>query len=47
MPVPRLADLCGRCSFPFDGLTRAYDLDDINAAWADAESGKVIKPVFP
>ena len=46
MPVLRLADLCGWCSFPFDGLTRAYDLDDINAAWADAESSKVIKPVI-
>ncbi|MCP2252769.1 hypothetical protein LY13_001512 [Prauserella aidingensis] len=40
-----------RCSptcqgrFSFDELVQTYSLDEINTAFADSESGRVVKPV--
>jgi len=44
--IPRLVELWQQGRFPFDKLVRTYALDDINTAFADSESGKVIKPVI-
>ncbi|MEU8866231.1 NAD(P)-dependent alcohol dehydrogenase [Streptomyces umbrinus] len=43
--IPRLVELWQQGRFPFDKLLQTYTLDDINTAFADSESGKVIKPV--
>jgi aryl-alcohol dehydrogenase len=43
--IPRLVELWQQGRFPFDKLVQTYTLDDINTAFADSESGKVIKPV--
>jgi aryl-alcohol dehydrogenase len=44
--IPRLVELWQQGRFPFDRLVRTYALDDINTAFADSESGEVIKPVI-
>jgi aryl-alcohol dehydrogenase len=44
--VPQLIDLYLEGRFPFDQLIRFYDLQDINQAIEDMESGKAIKPVL-
>lgn len=44
--VPQLIDYWQQGRFPFDKLVQFYDLDDINQAMADSESGKVIKPIL-
>ena len=44
--IPRLVDLWQQGRFPFDQLVQTYALDDINTAFADSASGKVIKPVI-
>jgi aryl-alcohol dehydrogenase len=43
--IPDLIDLYREGSFPFDELVTYYELEDLQAAVADAESGEVIKPV--
>ncbi|MCQ4122331.1 NAD(P)-dependent alcohol dehydrogenase [Rhodococcus tibetensis] len=44
--IPRLVKLWQQGRFPFDKLIQTYALDDINTAFADSESGKIIKPVI-
>jgi aryl-alcohol dehydrogenase len=44
--IPMLADLHNKGLFPFDRLVKFYDLDEINQAIADSESGKTIKPII-
>lgn len=44
--IPRLLELYMQGRFPFDKLTRFYDLKDINQAAKDSESGTVIKPIL-
>lgn len=44
--IPRLIDLYMQGRFPFDRLLSYYDLAQINTAAADAEQGRVIKPVL-
>lgn len=44
--IPRLIDLHEKGRFPFDRLVRYFDLDQINEAAADAESGGTLKPVL-
>ncbi|MFY0408726.1 NAD(P)-dependent alcohol dehydrogenase [Solicola sp. PLA-1-18] len=44
--IPRLVALWKQGSFPFDRLQETYDHEAINDAFADSESGKVIKPVL-
>lgn len=44
--IPHLIALWQRGQFPFDRLIRLYRFDEINRAIADAEKGRVIKPVL-
>jgi len=44
--IPRLVELWRQGRFPFDKLVQTYALDDINTAFADSASGKVVKPVI-
>ncbi|MEU5281043.1 NAD(P)-dependent alcohol dehydrogenase [Streptomyces asoensis] len=44
--IPRLVELWEQGRFPFERLIKTYSLDDINTAFADSESGEVIKPVI-
>ena len=44
--LPQLADYWQQGRFPFDRMIEFYPFADIERAWADAESGKVIKPVL-
>ena len=44
--IPRLVELWKQGRFPVDKLTRAYAFEDINTAFADSESGAVVKPVL-
>lgn len=44
--VPQLLDLHMDGRFPFDRMVRSYDLDQIDQAAADAESGATIKPII-
>lgn len=44
--IPQLLDLHAQGRFPFDRLATFYDFDQINQAAADAESGRVIKPIL-
>ena len=44
--IPKLIDLFKAGKFPFDRLVKFYDFDDINQAFADAKSGKTIKPIL-
>ncbi len=43
--IPRLVQLYKQGKFPIDKLIARYPLADINQAFADSASGKVIKPV--
>jgi aryl-alcohol dehydrogenase len=43
--IPRLVELWSQGLFPFDKLIKSYTLDQINEAFADSESGRVVKPV--
>ncbi|MQB07934.1 NAD(P)-dependent alcohol dehydrogenase [Agrobacterium tumefaciens] len=43
--LPELIEHWERGRFPFDKLVQFYELDEINEAMADSESGKVIKPI--
>ncbi|MEJ2423899.1 MAG: NAD(P)-dependent alcohol dehydrogenase [Candidatus Thiodiazotropha sp.] len=44
--IPMLADLNAKGMFPFDRLVKFYNLDQINQAIEDSESGKTIKPII-
>ena len=43
--IPRLVELWSQDRFPFDKLIKTYALEQINEAFADSESGRVVKPV--
>lgn len=44
--IPRLIELNEQGRFPFERLIGFYDLDEINRASQEAESGETIKPVL-
>ncbi|PDT50116.1 alcohol dehydrogenase [Sinorhizobium fredii] len=44
--IPELIEHWKAGRFPFDKLVHFYELDKINEAMADSESGKVIKPIL-
>jgi aryl-alcohol dehydrogenase len=44
--VPRLIALWQNGQFPIDKLVRTYDFADINTAFAQSESGGVVKPLL-
>ena len=44
--VPRLIDLWKQGRFPVDKLVKTYGFADINSAFADSESGAVVKPLL-
>lgn len=44
--IPRLVDLYLRGRFPFDKIVTRYPFAEINAAIADVEAGRAIKPVL-
>lgn len=44
--LPQLVALQKSGLFPFERLVKTYPFESINEAIADAESGKVIKPVL-
>ena len=44
--IPRLLELYVQGRFPFDRLVRFYELEEINAAAGDSESGEAIKPIL-
>lgn len=44
--IPRLLELYVQGRFPFDRLVRFYDLDEINGAAEDSESGEVVKAIL-
>lgn len=43
--IPELIALNRAGHFPFDRLVRTYPFDDLGTAFADSESGEVLKPV--
>ncbi|BAP85151.1 alcohol dehydrogenase [Paucilactobacillus hokkaidonensis JCM 18461] len=43
--IPKIVRYYKKGLFPFDKLTKFYDFDDINQAFDDSASGKVIKPI--
>lgn len=44
--IPKLIDYYKQGKFPFDKLIKFYNFDDINTAFQDSGSGKVIKAVL-
>ncbi|MEJ2455780.1 MAG: NAD(P)-dependent alcohol dehydrogenase [Candidatus Thiodiazotropha sp.] len=44
--IPMLAELYAKGLFPFDRLVKFYNLDQINQAIEDSESGRTIKPII-
>lgn len=44
--IPKLIELYRAGKFPFDRLVRFYEFEDINEAFADAKSGRTIKPIL-
>jgi aryl-alcohol dehydrogenase len=44
--IPNLIEMYRAGRFPFDRLVRFYEFDDINTAFADAKTGRTIKPVL-
>ena len=44
--VPKLIEYYRQGQFPFDKLVTFYDFDDIEKAFADSQSGVVVKPVL-
>jgi aryl-alcohol dehydrogenase len=44
--IPTLAELYAKGLFPFDRLVKFYNLDQINQAIEDSESGVTIKPII-
>jgi aryl-alcohol dehydrogenase len=43
--IPQLIELQKQGRFPYDRLLKLYDMEDINQAIFDSESGMVVKPV--
>jgi aryl-alcohol dehydrogenase len=43
--IPKLISLYQKGLFPFDKLVKKYEFAEINAAFADSESGDTLKPV--
>jgi aryl-alcohol dehydrogenase len=43
--IPQLIELHKQGRFPYDRLLKFYDMEDINQAISDSESGAVVKPV--
>lgn len=44
--IPALVELHQQGRFPFDRLVKYYELDQIDEAFADSKSGKIIKPIL-
>lgn len=44
--ISALAELYQQGRFPFDQLVRFYQLDEIDQALADSNSGEVVKPIL-
>jgi len=44
--IPRLIELWKQGRFPVEKLTQSYDFSDINAAFDDSLSGRILKPVL-
>jgi aryl-alcohol dehydrogenase len=44
--IPMLAELNAKGLFPFDRLVKFYNLEQINQAIEDSESGKTVKPII-
>jgi aryl-alcohol dehydrogenase len=44
--IPRLVELHGQGRLPLEKLIRRYDFADIDVAFADAASGRTVKPVL-
>jgi aryl-alcohol dehydrogenase len=44
--IPKMIEWYKDGKFPFDRLIKTYKIDEINQAFADSESGDVIKPVI-
>jgi len=44
--IPQLIEFYRQGRFPFDRLIKFYDLEQINDAAHDAETGRTIKPVI-
>jgi len=44
--LPRLLELNRQGQFPYERLIKTYKFEDINTAFEDAVSGRVIKPVL-
>lgn len=44
--LPQIIEFYQAGRFPYDQLIRSYDFADINQAFADTQSGEVIKPVL-
>ena len=44
--IPRLVELHRSGRLPVEKLIRRYEFEDIGAAFADAASGKTVKPVL-
>ncbi|KAF2076364.1 hypothetical protein CYY_002321 [Polysphondylium violaceum] len=44
--IPKLVELYKQGKLPFDKLVEFYDFNDINQAFNDSASGKVIKPIL-
>lgn len=43
--IPKLVEYYKAGKFPFDKLVKFYNFEDINQAFADSKSGKVVKPI--
>lgn len=44
--IPKLIHFWKDGQFPFDKLVKFYKLDEVNQAFEDSPSGKVIKPIL-
>jgi aryl-alcohol dehydrogenase len=44
--IPRLIELWKQGRFPVEKLVKTYAFEDINQAFADSESGEIVKPVI-
>ena len=44
--IPKLIEFYKKGQFPFDRLIKLYPFEEIEAAFADSHSGKVIKPIL-
>ena len=44
--IPQLLELHVQGRFPFDRLVKFYDLDEVNEAGEESESGEVLKPIL-